>query len=81
MVPDVLARTPAYVDSVVPGSVAAGAKIRPDDLVVFVNDELIQSIRQMTDSLGRLEAGDQLRIVIQRGDQLETFDFAVPRKP
>ena len=81
MVPDVLARTPAYVDAIVPGSAAAKLALRPDDLVVFVNDELIQSIRQMKDSLGRLEAGDQLRIVVQRGDQLETVEFAVPRKP
>ena len=36
LVPDVLERTPAYVDRVRPGSAAAKAGIRPDDLIELV---------------------------------------------
>lgn len=81
MVPDVLFRTPAYVDSVVADSPAHQAGLRPNDLVLFVGDELMQSIRQMKRSVGRLEAGDRLRIVVRRGNELVTFEFPVPKKP
>ena len=81
MVPDVLFRTPAYVDSVVRNSPAQQSGLQSNDLVLFVGDELIQSIRQLKRAIGRLEAGDRLRIVVRRGDELVTFEFPVLRKP
>lgn len=81
MVPDVLFRTPAYIDSVVEESAAGKAGLKPDDLILFVGNELMQSIRQMKLALGRLEAGDRLRVVVRRGEELITLEFPVPRKP
>lgn len=80
LVPDVLFRTPAYVDAVVAGSAASEAGLMPDDLVLFVNDELMQSVRMINEELARLEAGDTLSIVVRRKDQLHTFQFPVPGK-
>eukprot|EP00913_Durusdinium_trenchii_P023376 g21954.t1 len=79
MVPDVVARTPAYVDSVIRGSHAAKAKLQPDDLVLFVNDELVHSSRMLKDLLGRLEAGDDLTMIVRRGTKLITVTFPVFR--
>jgi serine protease Do len=79
-VPDVLFRTPAFVDHVLPGSPAALADIRPNDLVLFVNDELIQSCRSFKDELGRLEAGDTLKLVIRRGNALIPVELPVEKK-
>jgi serine protease Do len=79
MIPDVLFRTPAFVDSVVANSAAAKAGVKPDDLVLFVNDELQQSVRTLGKEIGRLEAGDTLRMVVRRDDELLTFEFAVPK--
>jgi serine protease Do len=81
MVPDVLFRTPAYIDSVIGKSPAGEAGLKPDDLVLFVGNELMQSIRQMKRALGRLQAGDRLRIVVRRGEELVTIELAAPRKP
>ena len=81
MVPDVLFRTPAFVDSVLPGSPAARLDIRPNDLVLFVNDELVQSCRLFKDELGRLEAGDTLKLVIRRGNTLLPVEMPVQKKP
>ena len=80
MVPDVLYRTPAYVDAVLPGSPAAEAGLAPDDLVLFVNEELMQSVRNLNDELGYLEAGDTLRLIVQRGNGLVTVELPVERK-
>ena len=81
MLPDVVFRTPPYLDSCVRGSAAAKAGLQPDDLVLFVNDELIQSNRMLADELGRLEGGDTLKLVVRRGNKLITVQMPVPRKP
>jgi len=80
MVPDVIYRTPAFVDLVLPGSAAARAGIRPNDLVLFVNDELVQSCRMFKEELGRLEAGDTLKLVLRRESLLVPVELPVPRK-
>jgi serine protease Do len=80
MVPDVLFRTPAFVDSVLPGSPAAKADIRANDLVLFANDELVQSCKMFKEELGRLEAGDTLKLVIRRGNALMPVEFEVLKK-
>lgn len=78
MVPDVLYRTPAFIDSVLPDSLVAKAGLHPDDLVVFVNDELIKSCKTLQTELGKLEAGDLLRLVVRRNNQLVSVEFQIP---
>lgn len=80
MIPDVLERTPPYVDTVLPGSAAQQAGLRRDDLILFVNDEIVQSYRMLAEELGRLEAGDTLRLIVRRGTKLTTFELPVERK-
>jgi serine protease Do len=80
MVPDVIFRTPAYVNSIEPGSLAAKAGLQPDDLVLFANDDLVQSLKVLKSQLGKLEAGDTLRLVVRRGNKLVTMEMAVPKK-
>ncbi len=80
MVPDVLFRTPAYIDSVAKGSQTEKLGLKPDDLVLFVNDELIQSVRMLRREFGRLEAGDLVRLVVRRGDKLVTVELDVKAK-
>jgi serine protease Do len=80
LVPDVIYRTPAYIDSVVPGSLADAVDLQPDDLIVFVNNELVQSIRTLQAQLGRLQAEDDLTLIVRRGNQLVSATIRVPRK-
>lgn len=80
LLPDVVERTPAYIDTVLPESDAAKAGMQPDDLILFANDELVQSSRAFRALLGRLELGDTLKIVVRRKNRLETFEFTAPRK-
>ncbi len=78
LVPDVVYRTPAYVETVVPGSPSAKAGIHAEDLIVFVNDELVQSNRALKTILGRLEPGDLIHVVVRRKDQLMPLELRVP---
>jgi serine protease Do len=78
MVPDVVYRTPAYVDSVIPGSAAAKSGVMTEDLIVFVNDELVQSNRTLRTILGRIEPGDAIRLVVRRKEKLVPLELRVP---
>jgi serine protease Do len=80
LVPDVIYRTPAYIDSIFPGSLADAVDLQPDDLIVFVNNELVQSIRTLQGQLGRLQAEDDLTLIVRRGKQLVSATIRVPRK-
>ncbi|MCA9056545.1 MAG: serine protease, partial [Planctomycetaceae bacterium] len=80
LVPDVVFRTPAYIESIRPGSALDGLGLLPDDLVVFVNDELVHSIRNLEEQLARLQAEDDLSLIVRRGNQLLPVKLTVPRK-
>jgi serine protease Do len=70
LVPDVLDRTPPYVDTVRGGSPAEGAGIKPDDLIVFVGENLIRSCKGLREELARTERDGKLRLVLMRGQEL-----------
>jgi len=79
-IPDVLNRTPAYIDRVLPGSLADKAGLQPNDLILFAGDNLVQSCKLLRDDLGRLEANDVLKLVVRRGDNLVSVEMVTPRK-
>ncbi|HEV3138123.1 MAG TPA: trypsin-like peptidase domain-containing protein [Pirellulales bacterium] len=70
LVPDVLERTPPYVDEVRPGSPGEHAGLKPDDLIVFVGENLVHSCKGFREELARLERDAELRLVLMRGQEL-----------
>jgi serine protease Do len=70
LVPDVLERTPPYVETVRAGSAGERAGLRPDDLIVFVGENLVHSCRGFREELARVERDAELRIVLMRGQEL-----------
>jgi len=80
LVPDVVFRTPAYLETVVEGSQAAQAGLKPDDLIVFANGDLVPSIRHFDGLLKALSPGDDLLLVVRRGTELISVTFRVPRQ-
>ena len=79
-IPDVLNRTPAYIDRILPGSQAEKVGLLPNDLILFVGDNLVQSCKLLKEDLGRLEANDVLKLVVRRGDKLVSVEMVTPRK-
>jgi S1-C subfamily serine protease len=70
MVPNVLERTPPFVDTVRPGSAAAKAGLRPDDLIVYVESQLVQSCNTLTAELGNLDRDSDVHLLLLRSGQL-----------
>ncbi len=70
LVPDVLERTPAYVDQVRPGTAAARAGLLPDDLILLVGNHLTQSCRSLQKELEMIDRADAVKITVLRGQDL-----------
>jgi serine protease Do len=66
LVPDLLDRTPPYVESLVPGSSAARAGLAVDDLVIAVNGRAVAARAAVEAALGGLAAGDPVRLTVVR---------------
>ena len=69
-VPNVLERTPPYVDEVPPDSPAAKAGIQVNDLVSFVDGDPVYSIKSYLDIMSRTRPEGEVRLEIRRGDTL-----------
>ena len=70
LVPDVLPKTPPFVDSVRAGSPAARAGLEPDDLILFINDRIAASCKNLAEELSFIDRIDPVHLTIQRGHQL-----------
>ncbi len=73
LVPDVVARTPPYIDRVIPDSPAARAGLRPDDLVVMINTQVAGSCRDAARLIERLEHDAAVRVAVLRGEEFLEF--------
>jgi len=81
LMPEVLDRTPPYVDAVRPNSAAAAAGLRPDDLLVMVGRELVPSIRAVKGELARQQRGQPLQLTVSRGQELVDVTLTTAPEP
>ncbi len=66
LVPDLIDRTPPFVESIVPDSAAARAGLRADDLVVAVGGVSVASRAAVQKAAGGIAPGDPLRLSVIR---------------
>lgn len=78
LIPDVLAKTPAYIDLVQPNSPASAAKLAADDLVLFVNSVRITSQTALRNELKYIDQADDVTLLIQRGTTLREVTLRKP---
>jgi S1-C subfamily serine protease len=62
--------TPPYVDRVDPGSPAADAGLRPDDLILEVDDTPVPSWKSFLKTIEKYRAGETARLTVKRGDEV-----------
>lgn len=78
LVPDVVANTPAYIDSVRRDSVAHQAGLHPDDLVVLIDGHVITSCGRLRDALTTIDRSATVRLTVQRGNELLEVPLRAP---
>jgi serine protease Do len=81
LVPNPVSATPPYVEEVVPGSPAAKAGLKPDDLIVYVEGELVPTVKHYRDFVRTMPPGHDLKLDIQRGTKLHHFEFKIADVP
>lgn len=80
LVPDLLDKTPPFIESLIPGSPGEKAGLVPDDLVIAVAGMAVQSRQALQQALGRLAVGDPVRLsVVRQGDVVEVDLGARPQ--
>ena len=78
MVPDVLESTPAFVDAVRPGSSAATAGLRPDDLILLVGGARVNGQAALRRELRKIDRRDDVSIIVQRGSDILPIELRAP---
>jgi serine protease Do len=75
LVPDVVERTPPYVEDTEPGSPAEQAGLKPDDLIVYIDGEKIVSIKDFRQIVDKGRPGTVFKLEVRRGDKLTSIDL------
>ncbi len=70
MVPEVLEKTPAFVDTVASDSLAAKSDMRPDDLIIMVGSVRVDSQASLRDALSRIDRRDPISFTVQRQSRI-----------
>lgn len=78
LIPDVLSRTPPYVDGVRRNSPAEKAGLRVDDLIVFVGGTPIDSHKTFSQHLNSFDAAEELKITVLRNGNLRELLLTIP---
>ncbi|MFW6170574.1 MAG: S1C family serine protease [Planctomycetota bacterium] len=75
LIPDILAKTPAFVDKLLPRTPAEQAGLKPDDLVLFVNDRMVSSCTELANELAFIDRIDPVQLTVQRDQQLVRIEI------
>jgi serine protease Do len=81
LVPNAVGVTPPYVEEVLPESPAAKAGLRPDDLIVYIDGELVPSIKLFRDIMKQVGPGTEVKLDVQRANKLLSVKLKVAEQP
>jgi serine protease Do len=81
LVPNAVGVTPPYVEEVLAESPAAKAGLQPDDLIVYIDGELVQSIKLFRDIMKQVGPGTEVKLDVQRGNKLLSVKLKVVEQP
>jgi S1-C subfamily serine protease len=77
LVPDILPKTPPFIERVRPDSPAAKAGMKSDDLILFINNRIAASRTNVIDELSFIDRIDPVSFVVQRGQELVEITIQV----
>ena len=77
LVPDVVDRTPPFIDRIVAGSAAAEVGLRVDDLVISVNQKLCPSIKDLNKELEYIDRDSKLNLTVRRDNDFIEVEISL----
>ena len=77
LVPDVVDRTPPFIDRIVAGSVAASVGLQSDDLVISVDGKLCPSVKDLREELEYIDRDSQLRLTVRRNNDFIEVEISL----
>jgi len=80
-VPNVVERTPPYVEEVMADSPAAKAGVKVDDLVVYLDGEPVVSIAAFREMMLKTRPGAVVKLEVRRGDKLVPVELTLGELP
>ncbi len=81
LVPDLLDRTPPFIETILQGSPAALAGLQPDDLVIAVGGVTVASRAAVQRALAAIAAGDPVRLAVVRAGGIVECDLGPRPEP
>ncbi|WP_164101342.1 S1C family serine protease [Candidatus Laterigemmans baculatus] len=72
MIPNVLEKTPPFIDAVEENSPAAAAGLQPDDLILLAAGQRIEGQSALNELLRTKDRRDPVSVTVQRGSQVVT---------
>jgi serine protease Do len=81
LVPNVVERTPPYVEEVEPNSPAARSGMRPDDLIVYIDGLQVVSIKEFKEIIDTVRPDTEVKLEVRRGDKLTTLTVKLEAPP
>ena len=78
LLPDVLNKTPAWIDRVIPDSTAARAGLKRGDLVVLLDESVVRTARELRTQFAEIRSGQPVTIIVNRDGGLETIRLRAP---
>jgi len=75
LLPDLLDRTPPFIESVAAESPAFRAGLRPDDLVIAVGGQSVATRAAVQQAIAALAVGDPVRLSVVRGGTIVECDL------
>jgi len=77
----VLPKTPPFIDRVRGGSPAEEAGLQVDDLILFVDSNIVGSCKALREELSYIDRIDSFQLTVQRGQQLKQVMLKTPPAP
>ncbi len=78
MLPNVIERTPAWIDGIAENSIASKAGLQRGDLIVLLDDALITSVTDLQQRLATYRSGQRVSVTVNRDQELQAIEVKIP---